>query len=46
MSVRNVVLPFLFGATLAAVGFPITTWQYWVLTATAIAWAYCPKESK
>jgi hypothetical protein len=28
----NVILGFAFGASLALLGFPYTTWQYWLLS--------------
>lgn len=34
---KNFVIPFAFGAAIAIFGFPITTYQYWVLLVLFIA---------
>ncbi len=40
----NVLFPAIFGALLAAVGFPFTTWQYWVLFLVALTWSWASRK--
>lgn len=44
--IKNVVLPCLFGMAIAAVGFSVLTWQYWLLFALALAWRFWPEGRK
>lgn len=41
---KKYVLPFVFGVTLAVLGFPLTTWQFWVLVPMAAIWANWPEK--
>ena len=37
---RDILFPGLFGMALAVVGYPFTTWQYWLLFVLALAWRF------
>lgn len=36
----DIAFGFVFGLAVAAVGFPFTTWQYWLLVLLACAWRF------
>lgn len=44
--VKNALAPFAYGVALAVVGFPFTTWQFWLLMPLAAVWAFIPERRR
>ena len=43
--IKNILIPGLLGGAIAAAGFNVATWQFWLLFLMAALWRYWP-ESK
>ena len=43
---KHVLMGAIFGLALAVCGFPLTTWQFWLLAPLAILWGVVVGEEK